>query len=73
MLQNFFQESILLRKQVFEWHKAFSEDREVIENLPHASCPTTSVNDDQIVNVKETVLENIRVVIKEIAVDFNIF
>ena len=30
---------------------------EVIENLSHANCPTIYVNDDNIENVKETMLE----------------
>ena len=43
MLQKCFRESTLSRTQVFEWHKAFSEDREVVENLPYASRSSTSV------------------------------
>jgi len=54
MLQKCFGESTLSRTQVFEWHKAFSEDREVVENLPYASRPSISVNDDNIEKVKET-------------------
>ncbi|KAJ8949729.1 hypothetical protein NQ318_005050 [Aromia moschata] len=57
----------LSRTQVFEWHKAFSEGREVIENLHRASRPSASVNDDNIENVTEIVLENRRVGIREIA------
>ena len=51
MLQKCFGESTLSRTQVFEWHEAFSEGREVVENLPHASRPSTSVNDDNIEKV----------------------
>ena len=65
MLQKCFGESTLSRTQVFEWHKAFSEGREVIENLPHASRPSTPVNDDNIEKVKKILLENRRLVIKE--------
>ena len=43
MLQNCFGESTLLKTQVFEWHKAFSEGREVVENLLRASRPSTFV------------------------------
>ena len=49
MLQKCLGESTLSITQVFEWHKAFIEGREVVENLPHASRPSTSVNDDNIV------------------------
>ena len=61
MLQKCFGESTLSKTQVFEWHKAFSEGREVAENLPHASRPSTSVNDDKIEKVKKIVLGNRRV------------
>lgn len=58
MLQKCFGESSLSLTQIFEWHKVFSEDREAIENFPHASRPLASVNDDNIKEVKETVLEH---------------
>ena len=60
------------RTQVFEWHKAFSEGCEVVENLPHASRPSTSVNDDNIEKVKKIVLENHPVGIREVAEALNI-
>ena len=72
MLQKCFGESTLLRTRVFEWHKAFSENREVVENLPHASRPSTSVNDDNIEKVKKIVLDNHRVGIREVAEALNI-
>ena len=62
-----FGESTLLRQQVFEWYEAFSEGREVVENLSHVSRPSTSVNDDNIEKLKEIVLENRRVGIREVA------
>ena len=72
MLQKCFGESTVSRAQVFECHKAFSEGREVVENLPHASRPSTSVNDDNIEIVKKIVLENHRVGIREVAEALNI-
>ena len=72
ILQKCFWESTLSRMQVFEWHKAFSAGREVAENLPHASHPSTSVNDDNIKQVKKIVLENRRVGIREVAEALNI-
>ena len=58
--------------QVFMWHKAFREGRKVVENLPHASRPSTSVNDDSIEKVKKIILENRRVGIREVAEALNI-
>ena len=72
MLQKCFGESTLSRTQVFEWHKAFNECREVVENLPHASRPSISVNDDNIEKVKKIVLENRRVGIRKVVVALNI-
>ena len=48
MLQKCFGESILRRTQLFERHEAFCDDREVVQNLPHASRPSTSFNDDNL-------------------------
>ena len=64
--------SYLSITQVFEWRKAFSKGREVVENLPHASRPSTSVNDDNIEKVKKIVLENRRVGIRKVAEALNI-
>ena len=72
MLQKCFGESPLSRTQVFEWNEAFSESREVIENLPHTSRPSTSVSGDNIEKIKETVLENRSVGSRELVVDVNI-
>ena len=55
MLQKCFGEFTLSRTQVFEWHKIFSEGREVVKNLPHASRLYTSVNDDNIEKVMKIV------------------
>ena len=72
MLQKCFGESTLSRTQVLEWHKAFSEGHEVVENLLHASRPSTSVNDDSIKKVKNIVLGNRGVGIRQIAEALNI-
>lgn len=51
-------ESTLLRTQTFEWHKAFSDGHEVIENLPHTSPPSnTSANEENIEQVIEAVID----------------
>ena len=72
MLQKCFEETTLSKTQVFEWHKAFSEGREVVENLPHASRSSISVNDDNIEKVKKIVLQKRRVGIREVAEALNI-
>ena len=74
MLQKCLGESTLSRTQVlvFEWHKAFSEGHEVVENLHHASHPSTSVNDNNIEKVKKIVLKNCLIGIREVAEVLNI-
>ena len=72
MLQKCFGESTLSRTQVFEWRKAFSEGREVVDNLRHASRSSTSVNDNNIEKVQKIVLENCRIGIREVAEALNI-
>ena len=72
MLQKCFEQSNISITQVFERHRAFSEGCEVVENLPHASRPSTSVNDDNIEKVKKIVIENRHVGIKEVAEALNI-
>ena len=68
LFQKCFGESTLLRTQLFEWHKAFSEYSEVIKNLSHASHPSISVNEDIIAKV----VENCRVGIRKIVENLNI-
>ena len=72
MLQKCFGVSTLSRTQVFDWYKAFSEGREVVKQLPHASRPSPSVNDDNNKKVKKIVLKNRRVGIREVAEALNI-
>ena len=72
MLQKCFGEFTLWRTQVFEWHNIFSDGREVVENSPHSSRPSTSVNNDNIEKVKKIVLENGRVGIREVSEALNI-
>ena len=71
MLQKCFGETTISRTQVFEWHKAYSEGHEVVENLPQASRPSTSVKDNNIEKVKKIVLEN-RIGIRDVAEALNI-
>ena len=71
MLQKCFGESTLSKTQVFKWHKVFSESREIVENLPHASRPSASINEDNIKKVKKIVLENHRVGIRDVAEALN--
>ena len=65
IMQKCFADSTLSSTIVLGRHNAFSEGREIIENLPHR--PNTPVKDEKIEKVKETLLKNCRVGIREIA------
>lgn len=60
MLQKCFGRSTVLRTQVVEWYKAFSGNREVIEDVPQASCLLTLMTIAS-KKLKKTMLENRRV------------
>lgn len=59
IVQKCFGKSTTSRSQRLEWHKVFSEDKEISYNLPNARSTSTYVNIIVIVErIKETVLEN---------------
>ena len=54
------EKSTLSRTKVIQMHKAFSEGCE-IENLPHASRSSISVNDDKIGKEKKEIAEDLNI------------
>jgi len=67
MLQKAYGDSALSKTRAYEWHKAFKEGREVIEDLPRSGRPSTSLTEDNIKKVKEIVLENRNSSLREIS------
>lgn len=50
---------------LYEWYKRFQEGREDIEDNARSGCPSTSTNDENVEKVKEIVLANRRITIRE--------
>ncbi|KYN13102.1 hypothetical protein ALC57_14709, partial [Trachymyrmex cornetzi] len=57
---------------VYKWYKLFQEGREYVNNEPRSGHPSTSKTDENVQEVKEIVLKNRRITIREIADDLNI-
>lgn len=72
ILEKAYGESILSKTQVYDWYKAFKDTRETVEDMPRSGRPSTSTTDDNIKKVKEIVLENLYVNVREIVRELNI-
>lgn len=72
MLQKAYGDSAMSQTQVYYWYKEFKEGRLEVEDLPHDRRPQSSCSEENIEKVKEMVLENRRVTVREIAEDINI-
>ena len=62
-------ESTLSKKNVYEWYKLFQEGRENVEDEPRPGRPSTSTTDENVEAVKEIVIKNRRITIREVAED----
>ncbi|KYQ49655.1 hypothetical protein ALC60_11269 [Trachymyrmex zeteki] len=65
-------ESTLSKKNVYKWYKLFQEGRENVNDEPRSGRPSTSKTDENVQEVKEIVLKNRRITIREIVDDLNI-
>lgn len=72
MLEKAYPDSNMSQQTAYRWYKAFKEGRTEVDDLPHERRPQTSTNEENIEKVKEIVLENRRVTIREIAEDIGI-
>ncbi|XP_037938203.1 protein GVQW3-like [Teleopsis dalmanni] len=71
MLQKTYNESCMSKTQAYEWYKAFKEGRDVVYDLPRSGRPSTSTNDANIAKIKQLVLENRRMSLRELAQEVN--
>lgn len=67
MLQKAFGDASMSRARAFDWHKAFKEGRELVEDEPRAPRPSTSTDEAHIKKVKELVLKDRRLTRRDIA------
>ena len=72
MLTIAYGESTLNKKNVYKWYKLFQEGRENVEDEPRPGRPSTSTTDKNVGAVKEIVLKNRRITIREVAEDVGI-
>ncbi|EFN76790.1 Putative uncharacterized protein FLJ37770, partial [Harpegnathos saltator] len=66
-LQEAYGDDCLSKTSTFEWFKKFQEGRESVEDDPRSGRPSTSTDDAHIEKVKELVLQNRRLTVREIA------
>lgn len=67
MLQKAFSENSMSRASVFHWHKLFKEGRESVEDEPHQRRPRTATDELHVNQIKEMVLQNSRLTVKELS------
>ena len=71
MLQKAYGESILSKTCAYEWYSAFKSNRDVVEDLPGSSRPSTSSTEVNIAKVKKMVTENRYLSLREIAAELS--
>ena len=60
------------KTRVNEWYKRFQDDREDVEDDERPGRPNTSITDENVEKVKETVMNDRRITIREVADDVGI-
>ena len=72
MLIKAYGDSTMSKPRIYEWYKRFSEGRESVEDDDRSGRPNTSINEDQIEKVKQMILENRRITIREVSDEIGI-
>lgn len=72
MLRKAFGTACMSKTQTYEWYKSFKEGREEIIDLPRSGRPLTSTTDENTRKVKELVLNNRHMSIRELAIELKI-
>ena len=72
MLQQAFGDECMSRTQCFEWYSHFKTGRTSIDEDPRIGRPSTSTDDVHIDAVRDLILQNRRLTIREIAEDIGI-
>lgn len=72
MLNIAFGESTISKTRVYEWYKRFQEGREDVEDDERPGRPSTSISDENVEKVKEMIMNDRRITIREVAEDVGI-
>jgi len=72
MLNIAFGESAMSKTRVYEWYKRFQEGREDVEDDERLGRPSTSTTDENVEKVKEMIMSDRRIIIREVADDVGI-
>ena len=65
-------ESAMSKTRVYEWYKRFQDGREDVEDDERPGRPGTSTTDENVEKVKEMVMNDRRITIREVADDVSI-
>jgi len=72
MLNVAFGEFSMNKTSVYKWYKRFQEGREDVEDDERPGRPSTSTIDDNVEKVKKMIIDNRRIIIREVADDVGI-
>ena len=72
MLTKTYGESAMSKTKVYEWYKRFQDGREDVEDDERPGRPSTSTTDENVEKVKEMVMNDRRISIREVADDVGI-
>ena len=72
MLTEAYVESAMSKTKVYEWYKRFQHRREDVEDDERPGRPSTSTTDENVEKVKEMVMNDRRITIREVADDVGI-
>ncbi|RLU18027.1 hypothetical protein DMN91_010269 [Ooceraea biroi] len=67
MLQTAFGDQAMSQNRVFEWYRRFRDGRENTEDDPRSGRPSTAITDKNVEKVKQIVLANRRIIVRELA------
>ena len=72
MLTKAYDESAMSKTRVHEWYKRFQDGREDVKDDERPGRPSTSTTDENVEKVKEMVMNDRRITIREVADDVGI-